>query len=88
MPGAEYLEAIILGVVQGIAEFLPISSSGHFGRRGADREGLVRVFERVKTGPENCLPIQLPARRSLLVRRFVRAVVSPRTRQTATAAAR
>ena len=29
MPGAEYLEAIILGVVQGIAEFLPISSSGH-----------------------------------------------------------
>ena len=29
MAGAEILEAIILGVVQGIAEFLPISSSGH-----------------------------------------------------------
>ena len=24
-----YIEAIILGVVQGLAEFLPISSSGH-----------------------------------------------------------
>ena len=24
-----YFEAIILGVVQGLAEFLPISSSGH-----------------------------------------------------------
>ncbi len=29
MPGTDYIEAIILGVVQGIAEFLPISSSGH-----------------------------------------------------------
>lgn len=29
MPESEYLEAVILGVVQGIAEFLPISSSGH-----------------------------------------------------------
>jgi undecaprenyl-diphosphatase len=29
MPGSDYLEAVILGVVQGIAEFLPISSSGH-----------------------------------------------------------
>lgn len=29
MPGSEIIEAIILGVVQGIAEFLPISSSGH-----------------------------------------------------------
>ena len=29
MPDSEYIEALILGVVQGIAEFLPISSSGH-----------------------------------------------------------
>ncbi|MCA9070371.1 MAG: undecaprenyl-diphosphate phosphatase [Planctomycetaceae bacterium] len=29
MFGVEYVEAIILGAVQGIAEFLPISSSGH-----------------------------------------------------------
>src|SRR5687768_12095409 len=29
MPGWEYAEAVILGVVQGIAEFLPISSDGH-----------------------------------------------------------
>lgn len=29
MPLSEYLRAIILGVIQGVAEFLPISSSGH-----------------------------------------------------------
>lgn len=29
MPSGDYLEAMALGVVQGIAEFLPISSSGH-----------------------------------------------------------
>jgi undecaprenyl-diphosphatase len=29
MIDSEYIEALILGVVQGIAEFLPISSSGH-----------------------------------------------------------
>lgn len=29
MFGVEYVEAVILGAVQGIAEFLPISSSGH-----------------------------------------------------------
>lgn len=29
MPDSEFFQAIILGVVQGIAEFLPISSSGH-----------------------------------------------------------
>ena len=29
MPDSEYIEALLLGVVQGIAEFLPISSSGH-----------------------------------------------------------
>jgi undecaprenyl-diphosphatase len=29
MFGAEYIEAVVLGAVQGIAEFLPISSSGH-----------------------------------------------------------
>ncbi len=28
-PGVEYFEAIVLGAVQGVAEFLPISSSGH-----------------------------------------------------------
>ena len=26
---AKYIEAIVLGAVQGVAEFLPISSSGH-----------------------------------------------------------
>lgn len=29
MTGSEILEAVLLGIVQGIAEFLPISSSGH-----------------------------------------------------------
>lgn len=29
MAGVEYVEAVILGAVQGVAEFLPISSSGH-----------------------------------------------------------
>ena len=29
MPGTEFIESVVLGVVQGIAEFLPISSSGH-----------------------------------------------------------
>lgn len=29
MPPSEYLNAILLGVIQGIGEFLPISSSGH-----------------------------------------------------------
>jgi undecaprenyl-diphosphatase len=29
MPGVEYIEAVVLGAVQGVAEFLPISSSGH-----------------------------------------------------------
>ncbi len=29
MWGAEYIEAAVLGAVQGVAEFLPISSSGH-----------------------------------------------------------
>ena len=29
MPVSDYINAIILGIIQGIAEFLPISSSGH-----------------------------------------------------------
>jgi len=29
MFGVEYIEAVVLGAVQGVAEFLPISSSGH-----------------------------------------------------------
>jgi len=29
MPVSEYIDAIILGALQGVAEFLPISSSGH-----------------------------------------------------------
>lgn len=29
MPQAEYIKAVLLGVLQGVAEFLPISSSGH-----------------------------------------------------------
>ena len=44
----EFLEAIILGIVQGLTEFLPVSSSGHL-------EIIKHVFGIDKSGKENLI---------------------------------
>lgn len=50
MPVSEYLKAIILGIIQGIAEFLPISSSGHL----VIADELLRQYTTASTAqPEN-----------------------------------
>ena len=47
----DYWEAVILGIVQGVAEFLPISSSGHIVIFSA----LMREFSGREVSPENNL---------------------------------
>ena len=52
-----YLKAILLGLVQGIAEFLPISSSGHLAiaRNLLNMEGAGNFFSKAKA-PQLHLP--------------------------------
>lgn len=55
MPDSAWLTAILLGVVQGIAEFLPISSSGHLVIAGA----LLRDAARMQSDLESNLQLNV-----------------------------